>query len=136
MEKEEKLELERHKAGLQMCIEMNKLASEFSARALRGAFLLNGGAATAILATKNMEFAGYACWYGLGAFLAVAATAMAYMTSCDVVSSWQEYFSKSNEAELHGKIEQHRAHLQWAAAGGVLSGAIFLAATVSLWASL
>lgn len=129
-------ELERHKAGLQMCIEMNKLAAEFSVRALRGAFLLNGGAATAILATKNMAFAGYACWYGLGAFLAVVGTALAYVTSCDVVSTWQEYFSKSNINELQGKLEQHRAHLQYASAGGVLSGSIFLAATVSLWASL
>jgi hypothetical protein len=134
MEKPE-VELERFKAGLQNFLEMNKHAADFAKRSIQGAFLLNGGAATALLASKGASFADYACLFGFGAFLAVGAMALGYGTNLTLAESWQCYLEERT-TEQHRIIYQRYKRWLWCSvATGVLSGACFLGTLMLIYAS-
>jgi hypothetical protein len=123
--------LEKEKAALQMFIELNKASVESSFRAIRGAFLLNGGAATALLAT-DISLAYYACSFGVGAFLAVIAMGFAYGTNFKAAETWRPYIENmdSESHQKHYKIFQDL--LRYATFAACVSALLFMVTVIVL----
>ena len=123
--------LEKEKAALQMFIELNKASVESSFRAIRGAFILNGGAATALLAT-DISLAYYACAFGFGAFLAVIAMGFAYGTNFKAAETWRPYLEKM-ESETHQKhYKMFQDLLRYATFAACVSALLFIVTVIVL----
>ncbi len=94
MTKEEldlELFLERAKNGREMFAQLSKAELDFSAKAIQGAFILNGGAATAVLATKDPTYICHIWILAIGAFLAVVAMAFAYFCNYNYGETWRPF---------------------------------------------
>ena len=121
------VELERKKLRSQMAIEMNKAAVEYSQKALRGVFLLNGGAVTAITVLQMKSLMMALCWYGIGAALAVLGTFFSYMSTAECAGTWGDFIDMEPYSWTWFK--------RWktcGAAAGLASGTVFVVTTLTI----
>jgi len=81
--------LQQHEGRVQAALDSNKGMIEFSKMSLRGATILNGTAAVAIIYSKQVWWYSAALWFGGGAFLAVLATGMTYLTQWLLFETWR-----------------------------------------------
>ena len=136
MELRDNITIEQVKTGLQTYLEMNKAAVLFSQKAIQGSFLLNGGAATAILASKSMDFVGFACSFGFGAFLAVCAMAAAYATNLAVAETWECHLIEKTPEEHATSFKKFQHWLLVSVAIGIASGVWFLVSLAAIFIAL
>ena len=123
--------LEREKAALQMFIELNKASVDSSFRAIRGAFLLNGGAATALLVT-DIKLAAYACSFAFGSLVAVFAMGLAYSTNLAAADTWRPHIEHITTEEHAEIFNDFKNKLRYATCFAFLSGIIFFITLVIL----
>lgn len=81
--------LQQHKGRVQAALDSSQGMIEFSKMSLRGATILNGAAAVAILYSKQVWWYSAALWFAGGAFCAVLATGVAYLTQWLLFETWR-----------------------------------------------
>lgn len=72
---------------------------------LRGALLLNGAAAVPIVYSKSIWLYSAAIWFGWGAFLAVVATGVTYLTQWMAFETWRRALGGNNFKISHAEKE-------------------------------
>ena len=92
---------ERAKIGGRMFADLSQAQVSFSMKAMQCLFVLNGGAATAILASHETSFFSFACWYGIGAVFAIASLAAGYFACSAIGESWRDYFEEVEDPASH-----------------------------------
>lgn len=86
---EEEKELERTKRGCEMFIELKKVQGQFSTKLLQSLLVLNGGAATALIALKDREYRDAAMLFAIAAMFAVTGFATGYLANREYSESWR-----------------------------------------------
>lgn len=81
--------LQQHKGRVQAALDAQKGAIEFTKMALRGATVLNGSAAVAIIYSKMVAWYSLAVWFAAGACGAVVATGLTYVTQYLLFETWR-----------------------------------------------
>lgn len=118
----------------EMYIELNKLTVEFSMRALRGGLLLNGGAVSAIVLLKAVDYLTYAAYFGFGALFCVLGSGFGYLANYYLAETWHKYVEDTPSepyAEYYGKVFKQLAQLF-----GFLSVIVFAISLFCLWCDL
>jgi len=92
----EEVALEQVKARCQAFLDSNKATVDAGKSALRGAFILNGATAIAIMYAKVTALYSVAFYFGLGALLACLATGAAYIISYSIAETWSGYLVLQN----------------------------------------
>lgn len=83
----------------EMFRQTNQAAVDFSLKSLQGLFLLNGAAATALLANGKSALVSSALWFAVGAALAVAALGLSYLYTLLLAESWRTPLPSSSDEE-------------------------------------
>lgn len=103
----EELELERAKRGCEMFVELSKAQIQFSAKALQGLLIINGGAATAVLAARIQELEASIGFFSFGALFSVLGFAFGYFANSCIGDTWRIYMEDvDNWKEYHGRKQR------------------------------
>ena len=126
--------MQNNEKAAEMYVELNKLAVEFSMRALRGGLVLNGGAVSAIILLKATEYLVYTAYFGLGALFCVMGSGFGYLANYYLAETWHKYIEDVQtepNAEHYGKVFRQLAQIF-----GFLAMIIFAVALFNLWCDL
>ena len=108
---QEELDLERTKHGCQMFVELSKAQIEFSAKALQGLFILNGGAATAVIATKTPQYSGLILLFALGALAAALGMGAGYFANGFIGDTWRAYIEDVDNWKAYHKDKEYKGKI-------------------------
>lgn len=97
--------LQQHEGRVQAALDSNKGMMDFSKMSLRGALLLNGATAVPIVYSKSIWLYSAAIWFGWGAFLAVVATGVTYLTQWMAFETWRRALGGNNFKISHAEKE-------------------------------
>lgn len=97
--------LQQHVGRVQAALDSNKGMVDFSKMSLRGALLLNGAVAGPIVYSKSIWLYSAAIWFGWGAFLAVVATGVTYLTQWMAFETWRRALGGNNFKISHVEKE-------------------------------
>lgn len=82
-------------------LQTNGASIEYSVKTLQFLFLINGAAATALLATGNVVFYTSAIWLAIGAMLAVLTFGVSYLYSLLISVTWSQEENKNKKYEVY-----------------------------------
>ncbi len=97
--------------------------------AIRGAFLLNGAAVTAVLTTQDINKFSSSVWcFALGASLAVVTSVVAYLSQRCVADSWEHVIQGTPKPFKHERLVMGCALLLLVCSFVLFGGGLLLAA--------
>ena len=94
-----KFEVEAY-ARIRLVLQANQAATDYGLKGLRSLFLLNGAAATAILATKTQPLYGSAVCFAIGAGLTVLALGLSYILNFINITAFQALGIQNEEKAI------------------------------------
>ena len=94
-----KFELEAS-ARIRLVLQANQAAVDYGLKGLQSLFILNGAAATAILATKTQSLYGSAICFAVGAGLTVFAIGLSYILNFINITAFQVLGIKDEEKAI------------------------------------
>ena len=111
----QKYALIQHEERCRNFTESNKATIEFSKIALRGAFVLNGAAAVAVLYSQKIALAdalSMASYFALGALLAAIGSGVTYLAQFYIMKTWERcLYERPTLMEMDASILDHMQSL-------------------------
>jgi hypothetical protein len=101
MNYDEEYALKQHEARCNTYRDSNKATMEFSKMALRGAFVLNGAAAIAIIYSKSLQMYTALTFFATGALLAAISSGLTYVVQCLITLTWHnDLYKNTTDADV------------------------------------
>jgi hypothetical protein len=101
----EEYALKQHEARCNSYRDSNKATIEFSKMALRGAFILNGSAAVAIIYSNTLQFYASLELFAIGALSTVIASGATYVVQYLITLTWRDDLYKNPTDEYRSAVQ-------------------------------